>query len=179
MRVPHSRMPSTQRGAVLVVSLLLLLVMTLLGLGASQSTRLQERMAGNQRDMEAALQGSEGSLRGAERLLDPTHALATCISPAAYCEAFESNILPVNLSAMSRTWWDTWGRDYPDGAMNISGTPEYVIERIGESRDTLSEGGSYVQVVRDFHRSTSRSAGISTTSEAVLQSTHSRISFVP
>ncbi|HEY5758074.1 MAG TPA: PilX N-terminal domain-containing pilus assembly protein, partial [Steroidobacter sp.] len=56
------RFVTRQHGAALVISLLLLLIMTLLGLGASQSTRLQERMAGNQRDQELALQAAEAAL---------------------------------------------------------------------------------------------------------------------
>lgn len=59
-----------QRGAVLVVSLLLLLVMTVLALGASQTTRLQERMSANMRDRDLAFESSEAGLRNGERIID-------------------------------------------------------------------------------------------------------------
>ena len=53
-RIPVTISMQQQRGAVLVVSLLLLLVMTMLALGASQSTRLQERMSASMRDRDLA-----------------------------------------------------------------------------------------------------------------------------
>lgn len=172
----QSQFHSRQSGAVLVVSLLLLLIMTLLGLGASQSTRLQERMAGNQRDMELALQSAEAGLREAEKLLAPTRTLVLCTAPAASCEAYRRNILPANLTRNDNTWWDTWGRDYT-AAMGVAKDPEFVIERLAEVSDTLSRGGSYLTVVRDFNRATARSSGMTTTAQAVVQSTYASMSF--
>ena len=55
-----------QRGVVLIVSLIFLLVLTLIGVTASQSTILQERMAGNVKDRNMALQASEAALRAGE-----------------------------------------------------------------------------------------------------------------
>ena len=72
-------MARRQRGAALVVSLLLLLVLTILAIGASQTTRLQERMAGNMRDIDRACQGSEAGLRDAEEYIATTPALPTCL----------------------------------------------------------------------------------------------------
>lgn len=171
----HSR--TSQRGAVLIVSLLLLIVMTLLALGASRATNMQERMAGNQRDTELALQSAEASLRAAEELLAPTHALVTCVAPAADCEAYERDTLPTDLHDKPDTWWNTWGRDYDQSMGDIATTPEFVVEHVAESPDSLSVGSSYINVVRDFHRATARSTGMSDTSRVVLQSTFARISF--
>ena len=47
----HLQFPSRQRGAVLVVALLMLLIMTVLGVTAMQMSRMEERMAGNSRDI--------------------------------------------------------------------------------------------------------------------------------
>ena len=58
--------PNNQRGMVLVVVLILLLVMTIIGLTAAQSTALEERMTGNQRDANIALQSAEYTLRLAQ-----------------------------------------------------------------------------------------------------------------
>jgi type IV pilus assembly protein PilX len=179
----NAKVPRKQRGAVLVVSLLLLLVMTLLALGASQSTRLQERMAGNTRDSEVALQGAEASLRGAEELLSPTHTLATCVAPSSTCEAYEmgtlvdGNGMPLDLARQSDAWWTTWSRQYADNIGAMVRQPQYVIERMAESREVLSTGGSYLNVVRDFHQSTARAAGVTRSSGSVVQTTYSRITF--
>ncbi len=58
-----------QRGVVLVVGLLLLLVMTVLGVTTIKSTILEEKMAGNLRDKDLAFQAAEAALRDGERLV--------------------------------------------------------------------------------------------------------------
>ena len=54
--------PSRQRGAVLIVSLILLVVMTLLGVTAMNSTSLEERMAANSQITTRAFQTAETGL---------------------------------------------------------------------------------------------------------------------
>lgn len=169
----HSRRQD-QRGAALVVSLLLLLVMTLLALGASHSTQLQERMAGNQRDVEVALQGAEAGLRAAEELLAPTKTVTTCAAAATdpeSCDAYEE------LPAKMADWWDDWAHTYEPNLGQLADEPQFVIEHVAESPDSLSVGGSYLNMVRDFHRVTARSSGMTSTARVVVQSTHARISF--
>lgn len=57
-----SRRVAKQRGVVLVVSLVILLAMSLIGITAMQVTMLEERMSGNQRDRNLAFQAAESSL---------------------------------------------------------------------------------------------------------------------
>jgi len=56
----------TQAGVVLVVSLIILLLLTIIGLSAMQTTALEEKMAGNLRDKDLAFQAAESALRVAE-----------------------------------------------------------------------------------------------------------------
>lgn len=55
-----------QQGVVLVVSLLMLLVLTLIGLAATRSTTLEERMTANQNDATVAFEAAEAALRDGE-----------------------------------------------------------------------------------------------------------------
>jgi type IV pilus assembly protein PilX len=184
----HRTLPRArqQRGAVLIVSLLLLLVMTLLGLGASQSTRLQERMAGNQRDLELALQGAESALRGAEYQLRPNMNVneRMCQTPDINCVSFDSLLrdgagVPLDLGKLTDDWWADNAQSYEQATSleSLAQEPEYVNEYYGEVEDTLSEGGAYINVVRDFYRSTGRSRGMTNTAQVVVQSTYSRVVF--
>ncbi|MCF6353494.1 MAG: PilX N-terminal domain-containing pilus assembly protein [Candidatus Polarisedimenticolaceae bacterium] len=59
----------TQRGAVLVVAMLLLLVMTLLGISGVENSLLEERMSGNFHESYTAMQSAETALRTAENWL--------------------------------------------------------------------------------------------------------------
>jgi type IV pilus assembly protein PilX len=54
-----------QRGAVLIISLLFLVILTMLGVTAMTSTTFEERMAGNTRDTAVALNAAEAALRDA------------------------------------------------------------------------------------------------------------------
>lgn len=59
-----------QRGAILIVSLLMLLVMTLIGVTAVSTTTLEEKMAGNTRQRQLAFQAADSALRDAESWLN-------------------------------------------------------------------------------------------------------------
>jgi type IV pilus assembly protein PilX len=63
-----SRIPSQarQRGTVLIVALMFLIILTLLGLATMTGTTLEEKMAGNARDYNTALQAAEAALRDGE-----------------------------------------------------------------------------------------------------------------
>jgi type IV pilus assembly protein PilX len=56
-----------QRGAALIISLLILILLTILGLSSMQTTNMEERMASNARDREIAFQAAEAALAVGER----------------------------------------------------------------------------------------------------------------
>lgn len=58
-----------QQGAVLIVALVLLLVLTILGTAGLQDTTMEERMAGNFRDLSVALETAEAALREGEEFI--------------------------------------------------------------------------------------------------------------
>jgi type IV pilus assembly protein PilX len=57
---------SRQRGVVLVISLLMLLVLTMIGLAATRGTTIEQRMTANQNDQEVAFEAAEAALRAGE-----------------------------------------------------------------------------------------------------------------
>lgn len=68
-RVPYQskRRPiRAQRGLALILSLLLLVVLSIIGVSVMQSTLMEERMAGNTKDRAIAFQAAEAALRDAE-----------------------------------------------------------------------------------------------------------------
>jgi type IV pilus assembly protein PilX len=73
----------SQRGAILFVALVLLLVMTVLILSSVRGTVIQERMAANLYDRSLAFQATEAALREAERWLE----VNTPNPPVGACDA--------------------------------------------------------------------------------------------
>ncbi|HET6553356.1 MAG TPA: PilX N-terminal domain-containing pilus assembly protein [Dyella sp.] len=62
----HRAIASRQRGVVLVVALIFLLLLTILAISASGRSLLQERMVGGLRNAQLAEQAAESAVRGAE-----------------------------------------------------------------------------------------------------------------
>lgn len=63
------RPPGRSRGAALMTSLMILVVLTLLVLAATRGSVLMERLVGNSRQLDQALQTAEAALRQGEALL--------------------------------------------------------------------------------------------------------------
>ena len=71
MKRPMTALPiNNQRGAILIIALIMLLVLTIIGLSSMRGTSLQESMAGNMRDSSLALQAAEAALRQGEGVVD-------------------------------------------------------------------------------------------------------------
>jgi type IV pilus assembly protein PilX len=190
IRAHKSLNHTRQRGAVLVVSLLLLLVMTVLALGASQATRMQERMAGNARDHDLALQNAEAGLRAGERLIDdPTLSAAPAPCSSGRCQVYELNYLTGNYAYQTTTWWndnswryagtETWSTTQSNqigwsGSHMATSDPRFLIEEVEEVPDSLTVPPTGPPPSRMYYRITSTGAGGTDTSQVVLQSTFAR-----
>lgn len=68
--ITNRHMFRKQRGAVLAVSLMILLVMTMIGISGMRGTVLQERMASNTKDRNQAFQAAESAMRDAETYIE-------------------------------------------------------------------------------------------------------------
>lgn len=181
-----------QRGAVLIVSMLLLLVVTVLALGASQSTRLQERMAGGQRNYDLAFQSAEAGLRAGERIVDPATMLAPPLPCAAInnppCLVYERGFLNRTVSYeeqayQPREWWTSVAQRYGAADNLISGAageglaksdPQYYIEEVEEVPDALTVPPTGPPPSRVYYRIVARGEGGTDTSQVVIHSTYVR-----
>jgi type IV pilus assembly protein PilX len=63
----HANSKHREHGAVLIVALLFLVILTMLGVTAMTGTTMEHRMAGNTRDIAVALQAAEAAMRDASR----------------------------------------------------------------------------------------------------------------
>ena len=186
-----SRSMKKQQGAVLVVSLLLLLVMTVLALGASQTTRLQERMSAGMRDRDLAFESSEAGLRNGERIID-SMVVAPSPCTSGRCQVYDRSVLPASMAFQTPTWWDdnAWSyianetfnaTQYTAGSGGlISGSgmtgadPQFVVEELEEVADALSVPPTGPPPSRIYYRVTSAAQGGTQQAQVVLQSTFAR-----
>lgn len=69
-RLSKAPFKQSQRGAVLAVSLIFLVILTLVGVSAMQNTMLEEKMSGNVKDRNLAFQNAESAVREAELFIE-------------------------------------------------------------------------------------------------------------
>jgi type IV pilus assembly protein PilX len=121
----------SQQGAVLVVSMVLLLVVTILGVNAMTTSKLELQMSANNKDRHVAMQAAEAALLAAEAHILATSGLSVAVTDACtsgYCSSTSSLTRP--LSTIESQVFDVSGkhRTYT-GDVGVARTqPKYVIQ---------------------------------------------------
>jgi type IV pilus assembly protein PilX len=70
MRKSHAALPGTQRGATLIIALLILVMIMMYGIPAAMNSTQNERMAGNTRNRDLAFQAAESALKTADSFMN-------------------------------------------------------------------------------------------------------------
>lgn len=173
--------PGKQSGSVLILSLVVLLVLTLLGLSGMNTTIMQERMAGNVQEMNSAFQAAEAGLRDGEadvanNVVETTVFNEDC--SGGFCEPSKT---------ATEVWDDTTKVDWDDGTNTVqygtntgvdalpgvSTQPQYIIEKlqvVDRSSSIKTGFGGYS--IADWYRITSVGVGENGQSRVMVQSTY-------
>lgn len=156
--------PRAHKGAVLIVSLMLLVVITILGVSGMRNTTLDERMAGNMRDLQLAFYAAESALYEAGQKLK-TISLPAFNNTNGYYETDSS-------------LWESIDWDPDNGEVievdttieGISQKPAYYVEEMPAipAEGSLEAGTPNSSQV---FRITARGVGGSTTSVVILRAT--------
>jgi type IV pilus assembly protein PilX len=171
--------PRGQQGVVLVVALLLLLILTLIGLSATETTVMQERMAGNTRDREIAFEAAEAALRAAEQYIQ-AHVSTNTVYGANGLYEDGTHELWTNAVWSS----DSNSRKYDPSVADAKWAtpPRYVIEILGslpKSAFNANLETSYLDIPKPtgetkMFRITARGTGITDTAVVYLQTTYAK-----
>ena len=179
-----------ERGAALVTSLLILVVMTIIGVTAVTTSSLTEKMAGNMRDLNLAFEAAEAGLREGERWLvtypsvghqPPPPNAASCTTPPCTCGTPPCDVWDLNkildfasgdaLNEQTHLWWTTQGRPYSETLANVGTQPHFIIEYIDYVPDELSADAP--PTGRNYYRLTARGTGGSNVAQLFLESVYS------
>jgi type IV pilus assembly protein PilX len=133
---------------------------------------VQEKMAGNTRDINIGFETAEGALRNGEGYI---RSLTLRPVPCADCTVRTLDSLG-DLANQDKDWWASNGKSFADGnnqAMTgVADNPRYVIEEVALVNavpDTTDP-----QAARVFYQITARSTGASGLSNTIVQSTYAR-----
>lgn len=183
-RIPGYR----QRGVVLIVVLVLLTVLTILGTAGMQTTAMEERMAGNFRDLGLAFEAAEAALRtGEEGVVAYNVSGVTNAVDSWTTLNYRHDVAAGSVSVdwhTSSAWDDNWTAAVPDawftddhGELMISSAPRYYLERlpaIALPNSSLVQGFQNVAPTVQYFRITARGVGVSSKSNVIVQSTYFR-----
>ncbi|MBV1790120.1 hypothetical protein KQ940_18850 [Marinobacterium sp. D7] len=131
-----------ESGAVLIVALIMLLLISIVGVGAMQSSSMEERMAGNLYDRHTAFQAAEAALRQGEAMFIVSY---PNISLASGAMTLQMN-----------------GRDV---------TATYTVERLDYDEASV-EAGAEIDIDRMLVKVTAQSSGLSGERQVKLESTY-------
>jgi type IV pilus assembly protein PilX len=169
-----------QSGAALVVSLLILLVMTLIGVSSMQTTTMEEKMASNTREHQQAFEAAEAALRAAEKHIE---------DDVTVTAGFDTNGSDGHYDNSVQELWRTLSWDNTDSLADSSYTstygtttaPRYIIEHYGSATTAIDQfnlggygsgaGGGDVELFRI----TARGTGANNQSPVLLQTYFGKI----
>ncbi|MBK9132340.1 MAG: pilus assembly protein PilX [Gammaproteobacteria bacterium] len=128
-----------QQGSTLVISLMILIVMTLIGITGIASSTLEEKMAGNTRDQALAFQAAEAALRDGEQYWGNIVSLAAAFNGATAGLYPQGN----HPDVLDEDTWDN-SRTYTGTIAGVKEQPHFIIELLGQiqtNTDDLNIGG--------------------------------------
>ncbi len=176
-------LPSRQRGVVLFVSLVMLMILTILGVSSVQTTSLQEVMSRNSQDTNLAFQAAESALRDGESIVELMEStqLFDAATPGYYYE---------KAAGLTPNWRDVdWADDNPNSGgyvardtpiVGVAAQPRYIVEHLKEVEETGgglnqgNDGNDSGGGVTQIFRVTSYGVGGSPSARVMLQATYGK-----
>ena len=163
-----------QSGAVLIISLIMLLLLALISTTAIQFTSLEEKMAGNMRDKNLAFQSAESALNVAEASLNPPTVLPVFVDAGTDGFYSDTSIIPTAAAILTDSFWTA--NLHATSPVNTLGNgiapPVYIIQKLPVACFKVA-----CPQASDFstpYRITVRATGGSTNTVVILQSIYSR-----
>ncbi|MCF6252213.1 MAG: PilX N-terminal domain-containing pilus assembly protein [Methylococcaceae bacterium] len=167
-----------QSGAVLVISLIMLLLLTLIGVTGTQVSSMEEKMAGNFKDQNMAFQAAESGLRAGETWVAvqgirpvPNNTGSTQVWTLDSAATATTNNWWEERNA---TWWSSNAVQFAATLSDVKTKPYYLIEQQYFDKDSLTIGMSNDNSGRVLYRVTAKGTGGSDSTRALLQSTYSK-----
>lgn len=192
MKLSQINSMNHQRGATLIVALIILLVLTLTAVTSMRTTTLEEKMVSNTRDYNLSFEAAEVALRSAENWL-----AAQTFTPILN-NSGSNGVWPLGVppapDATNLSWWgqdaDSNGLNngvpislafnLPNGIPNtqiseVVSQPQFYIEEllVDRSGESIVQGFSS-DSVKVYHQVTAMGRGSTNNSVSILQSTFVR-----
>jgi type IV pilus assembly protein PilX len=170
-----------QRGMVLIVALVMVVLMSIVAVASIKGSGLQEAMSGSMRDRNIAFQGAEAALRLAEDKVDKSSDIGTLSAAnkkGYYVDLNKNSVIGRPVDWTQKNWEDQGLM--LSGVDHVDSQPFMVSEQLSYTGTALNVGGGVDFISQDrtteyqFYRVTARSVGLTKNTEIILQSTYVR-----
>jgi len=158
-----------QRGSVLIVGMLLLLMLTLIGLVTATETRTDSRVTSNTLDRAIAFQAAEAALREGEALLQVPNPAQQLRDAAGFYDETEAPVIDY------RSWNDSNSYRAQADLPGLAAAPRFVIDQLNLTATRTGElttGVVYHVTDEHLYRVTAASVGRGQQTLVVLQTTY-------
>jgi type IV pilus assembly protein PilX len=175
--------PRRERGIVMFMALILLLVLTLLGVALARTQTVEERLAQNDNNHQLALQTAEATLQAAfDEDVDGVYTNFTGAAPGLATVFQELNTAPGTTLGYNSTWTTPGvnsivytGNGPPLVSAPAAANAQFVIEDMAgvvPPGCNSANAGNYGSQVVYVHRITAHSSGGDGTASATVQTLH-------
>lgn len=184
-----SRNRVSERGAVLAIGLVVLLVLTLLGTSSINNVTFEEKMTANVQSLGMAFEGAEAGLVQCETFIR-TNTFAEVDQYAAAVNEYAGG----DASGASARWWesfdwaanaldftsegyDTFTTEVDSNYVGLAAEPSCVIEYIGEANPSLEFAAAVATesaAAKKVYRVTGFSYGADRRSQAIVESVYAQ-----
>jgi Tfp pilus assembly protein PilX len=138
--------PARQRGATLVIALLILVLIMMIGITAVTTSNTQYKLAGNLQFEDSAMNNAEAAVTGAESWLNTSTAAVPPVphylDPGFTTAGATPELLPIGASSspLTMAWSDANSKSVVDNAGNSNPAQRYIIQMMSTSN--LLQGSS-------------------------------------
>ena len=174
-----------QKGVVLILGMLMLIILTLIGLTGMQMTTFEEKMSGNLKDKNTAFHAAEAALMAAETNI-ANNVITTGIFDDDGTDGFYDDS---NEEIWKLVDWE--GTDSAndnevitysafDSTYKVTTPPKYVLENYASVMDEFDElnldnyGAGTGAGVTEMFRITARGTGLNDSTRVILQTTYGK-----
>ncbi|MFT7413974.1 MAG: type IV pilus assembly protein PilX [Methylophagaceae bacterium] len=170
----YSSVISKQSGVVLVISLIMLLLLTMIGITGMQVTGLEEKMAGNMKNSNTAFQAAETALRDRELWLQTNKPSEDDINATSlwHLNATDSDTTDATpwWQEKDAAWWPANGIISASVPAGVKTAPYSIVEYKYFKLDVLNIGTTTIPSGQHFYQITSRGTGGNDQAQILLQS---------
>jgi len=171
MHQQYNPSPHTQQGIVLFVGIMLLLILTLIGISAMNSSVMTEKLTQNIRDTTTAFEAAETALGDGEQWVQSQTSAITAVSACstAPCHVWQVNAFG-NAFQQSASWWASNALPYSSTLVGVAAQPMYIIEQYSFVPSQLSPDAESKGLGYYYYRITAMGTGLTSNSVSYVQS---------